>query len=135
MINIHRKGICIPVPCPLRSLIPSLPLRLTYWVVYALFTLLEVFKNLLPQFWYSMKLGILVWAMLPQTQGAAFIYANFLKNFISSIEEKTTGDVFCACAMFLYYSFFCATLLHYLILCCFPFRFFTFAVKGSKKDT
>eukprot|EP01084_Bolivina_argentea_P004210 8008_1 len=61
---------------------------LTYWVIYALFTVLEVFRNFLPHFWYSMKLGILVWAMLPQTQGAAFIYSNFLKDFISSTETR-----------------------------------------------
>ncbi len=78
-----------------------------------------------------MKLGILVWAMLPQTQGASFIYNNFLKDFISSAEAKVAGAPF-----FMYSS----VLLHCLILCTLRFSFSsctfaTAAVKESKKDT
>ncbi len=92
-MGIHKDGVfkraLILYPPP----VACLPRRLTYWVVYALFTVLEVCRNLLPSFWYSMKLGILVWAMLPQTQGAEFIYSNFLKDFISGAEKIGTGDV------------------------------------------
>mmetsp|Transcript_21547 Transcript_21547/g.28281 ORF Transcript_21547/g.28281 Transcript_21547/m.28281 type:complete len:164 (-) Transcript_21547:405-896(-) len=64
---------------------------LIYWVVYAIFTLLENFVDLvlywLP-FYYSFKMAFLVWLMLPSTQGASFIYNSFLKDALKNAEEK-----------------------------------------------
>lgn len=45
--------------------------RLTYWVVYAAFGILEAFLSVLLgwiPFYYALKLAFLAWCFLPQTQ-------------------------------------------------------------------
>jgi receptor expression-enhancing protein 5/6 len=47
-----------------------------YWVVYAVFAIIEVFIDILVNwipFKYALKLAFLLWAMLPQTKGAKFL--------------------------------------------------------------
>ena len=64
---------------------------LIYWVVYASFSVLEVFVDFLLYwipFWYAFKLAFLLWAMLPQTKGAKFLYESFLKDFLKKNESK-----------------------------------------------
>lgn len=64
---------------------------LIYWVIYATFSLLEVFIDFLVYwipFYYAFKLAFLLWAMLPQTKGAKFLYDSFLKDFLKSNESK-----------------------------------------------
>jgi receptor expression-enhancing protein 5/6 len=64
---------------------------LIYWVVYAFFSVLEVFIDFLVYwipFYYAFKLAFLLWAMLPQTKGAKFLYDSFLKDFLKSNESK-----------------------------------------------
>lgn len=51
----------------------SLPLRrrLTYWVVFAAFSILEAFLSVLLHwipFYFALKLAFLAWCFLPQTQ-------------------------------------------------------------------
>ena len=58
---------------------------LVYWVVYALFSILETFASTLLYwipFYYAFKFAFLLWAFLPQTRGAKFLYDGFLKELL-----------------------------------------------------
>ena len=58
---------------------------LVYWVIFSLFGILESFANFLLYwipFYYAFKLAFLLWAFLPQTKGAKFLYDSFLKDFL-----------------------------------------------------
>jgi len=64
---------------------------LIYWVVYAFFSIIEVFTSILLYwipFYYAFKLAFLLWAMLPQTKGAKFLYDTFLKDFLKKNESR-----------------------------------------------
>jgi len=64
---------------------------LIYWVVYAFFSIIEVFVDKLLYwipFYYTFKMAFLVWAMLPQTKGAKYLYDSFLKDFLKKNESK-----------------------------------------------
>jgi len=64
---------------------------LIYWVVYSFFSIIEVFVDFLLYwipFYYAFKIAFLLWAMMPQTRGAKFIYDSFLKDFLKSNETK-----------------------------------------------
>mmetsp|Transcript_21971 Transcript_21971/g.47720 ORF Transcript_21971/g.47720 Transcript_21971/m.47720 type:complete len:197 (+) Transcript_21971:121-711(+) len=64
---------------------------LIYWVVYSFFSIIEVFIDALLYwipFYYAFKIAFLLWAMLPQTRGAKFLYDSFLKDFLKSNESK-----------------------------------------------
>eukprot|EP00924_Labyrinthula_sp_SR-Ha-C_P007210 snap_masked-scaffold_8-processed-gene-12.39-mRNA-1 protein AED:0.39 eAED:0.39 QI:0/-1/0/1/-1/1/1/0/167 len=63
---------------------------LTYWVVYALFTVVEAFVDVLLfwfPFYYSFKFGFLIWLFLPSTQGAKFLYQNVVKGIVATAED------------------------------------------------
>lgn len=58
---------------------------LVYWVIFSFFAVLEAFDGFLLYwipFYYAFKLAFLLWAMLPQTKGAKFLYDSFLKDFL-----------------------------------------------------
>lgn len=64
---------------------------LTYWVVYAFFSIIEVFDSVLVYwipFFFAFKLAFLLWCMLPQTKGAKFLYDSLLKDFLKKNESK-----------------------------------------------
>lgn len=64
---------------------------LIYWVVYSFFHILEAFEVFLIYwipFYFAFKLAFLLWAMLPQTQGAKFLYDSFLKDFLKANESR-----------------------------------------------
>ncbi|KAL7540334.1 hypothetical protein ACHAXR_010027 [Thalassiosira sp. AJA248-18] len=64
---------------------------LIYWVVYSFFSIIEVFIDVLLYwipFYYAFKVAFLLWAMLPQTRGAKFLYDSFLKDFLKANESK-----------------------------------------------
>ena len=64
---------------------------LTYWVVYATFTVLESFVEVILfwfPFYYSFKFGFLIWLFLPNTQGARFLYKNFVRPMFNDAESK-----------------------------------------------
>ncbi|KAL7496268.1 hypothetical protein ACHAWX_000303 [Stephanocyclus meneghinianus] len=64
---------------------------LVYWVVYSFFSVIEIFAETLLYwipFYYRFKLGFLLWAMLPQTRGAKYLYDNFLKDILKTSESK-----------------------------------------------
>ncbi|CAM9595829.1 unnamed protein product [Choristocarpus tenellus] len=59
---------------------------LTYWVVFAAFTILETFVSFflywIP-FYYAFKLAFLIWCFLPATKGAAFLYRELMRDFLT----------------------------------------------------
>eukprot|EP00588_Corethron_pennatum_P009931 CAMPEP_0194265190 /NCGR_PEP_ID=MMETSP0169-20130528/515_1 /TAXON_ID=218684 /ORGANISM="Corethron pennatum, Strain L29A3" /LENGTH=212 /DNA_ID=CAMNT_0039005607 /DNA_START=94 /DNA_END=732 /DNA_ORIENTATION=- len=64
---------------------------LIYWVVYGFFTIIETFVDFLlywVPFYFAFKLAFLLWAMLPQTKGAKFLYDTFLKDILKKNEKK-----------------------------------------------
>jgi len=64
---------------------------LVYWVIFAFFSIIEVFVDILLYwipFYYPFKLAFLLWAMLPQTKGAKFLYDSFLKDFLKKNESR-----------------------------------------------
>jgi len=64
---------------------------LIYWIIYAFFSILEVFDDFLLYwipFYYAFKLAFLLWAMLPQTKGAKFLYDAFLKDLLKKNESQ-----------------------------------------------
>lgn len=64
---------------------------LVYWVIFALFSIIEVCVDILLYwipFYYSAKLAFLLWAMLPQTKGSKFLYDSFLKDLLKQNESK-----------------------------------------------
>ncbi|KAL5362762.1 TB2/DP1, HVA22 family-domain-containing protein [Aspergillus floccosus] len=54
---------------------------LTYWVVYALFTVLEsaISAPYWFPFYYIFKLALVLWMALPQTNGAQIVFHSFLQ--------------------------------------------------------
>ena len=53
--------------------------------------MIEVFTDFLLYwipFYFAFKLAFLLWAMLPQTKGAKFLYDSFLKDFLKKNESK-----------------------------------------------
>merc|ERR1712183_49315 len=69
---------------------------LIYWVVYAFFSTIEVFTDFLLYwipFYFAFKLAFLLWAMLPQTKGAKFLYDSVLKDFLKKNESKIDAAI------------------------------------------
>lgn len=64
---------------------------LIYWVFYSFFHIIEAFEDFLiywVPFYYAFKLAFLLWAMLPQTKGAKFLYDSFIKDFLKNNESR-----------------------------------------------
>jgi receptor expression-enhancing protein 5/6 len=64
---------------------------LVYWVIFAFFSIMETFVDWVLYwipFYYAFKLAFLLWAMLPQTKGAQFLYETFLKDFLKKNESR-----------------------------------------------
>ena len=63
---------------------------LTYWVIFGLFNFLDTFAgcvlNLIP-FWGWVRLILFSWLMLPQFNGAKYVYENFLAKAIENNRE------------------------------------------------
>ncbi|KAG9130756.1 hypothetical protein Leryth_012701 [Lithospermum erythrorhizon] len=56
---------------------------LAYWILYSFITLLEMviqpILELIP-IWKTLKLAFMAWLVLPQFQGAAFLYEKFVRE-------------------------------------------------------
>merc|ERR1711865_33137 len=64
---------------------------LSYWIIFSFFSIIELFVDFLLYwipFYYAFKLAFLLWAMLPQTRGAKFMYDSFLKDFLKNKESR-----------------------------------------------
>merc|ERR1712021_129276 len=69
---------------------------LVYWVIFSFFGILESFANFLLYwipFYYAFKLAFLLWAMLPQTKGAKFLYDSFLKDFLKKENSDSMSRI------------------------------------------
>lgn len=80
---------------------------LIYWIVYSFITTLELFIGFIfywIPFYYLLKLSFLLWLSHEKTQGAQFIYNNYLKqklidneklmdNSISIVNEKINNVI------------------------------------------
>lgn len=56
---------------------------LAYWIIYSFLTLTEIVIQPLLEWvpiWYSLKLILIAWLVLPQFRGAAFIYEKFVRE-------------------------------------------------------
>jgi receptor expression-enhancing protein 5/6 len=63
---------------------------IVYWVLYSFFSIIETFQDFILYwipFYFAFKLAFLLWAMLPQTRGAKFLYDSFLKDFLKKNGE------------------------------------------------
>ncbi len=61
-----------------------------YWVLFSFFSLIETFQGFILYwipFYFAFKLAFLLWAMLPQTRGAKFLYDSFLKDFLKKSSD------------------------------------------------
>jgi len=61
-----------------------------YWVLYSFFSLIETYQNFILYwipFYFAFKLAFLLWAMLPQTRGAKFLYDSSLKDFLKKSSD------------------------------------------------
>lgn len=62
---------------------------LTYWIVYACFTFLDLFVGFILKiipFYFFLKLIFLVWCFMPNTRGAVTIYNKALKPIFQKYE-------------------------------------------------
>jgi len=64
---------------------------LTYWVVFAIFTFIDMFSGFVLKFipfYFFFKLIFLVWCFMPNTRGASFIYDKFIIKIFQKYEGK-----------------------------------------------
>ncbi|KAJ1605418.1 TB2/DP1/HVA22-like integral membrane protein [Cryptosporidium canis] len=69
---------------------------LTYWVVYAIFNILEAFIDIIlfwVPFYYLLKLFFLFWLFLPQTAGAVILYNNIFRRLLIRFEKKIDDTI------------------------------------------
>jgi len=68
---------------------------LTYWVVFGAFTFAETFVNVILYwfpFYYTIKTLIVLYLMLPQTQGAKVVYARVLRPVFISASKSASNS-------------------------------------------
>ncbi|GAA0158542.1 hypothetical protein Leryth_012036 [Lithospermum erythrorhizon] len=56
---------------------------LAYWILYSFITLMEMVLQPILEWipiWYTLKLAFMAWLVLPQFQGAAFLYEKFVRE-------------------------------------------------------
>jgi receptor expression-enhancing protein 5/6 len=64
---------------------------LTYWVVFAIFSVLETFSDTILWWfplYYTGKILFLVWCQAPLTRGAEFMYTHFLRAWFLAYQSK-----------------------------------------------
>ena len=70
---------------------------LTYWVVYATFTVIESFVQVILfwfPFYYSAKFGFLVWMFMPQSRGALFLYKRFVRPIFLEASSQIESNIY-----------------------------------------
>ena len=64
---------------------------LTYWVVYGLFSIIDIFTafliNIIP-FYYTFKLAFLIWLFMPNFRGAVLVYNKLVGPLFKKYESK-----------------------------------------------
>ncbi|KAF7457722.1 TB2/DP1, HVA22 family protein [Cryptosporidium felis] len=69
---------------------------LTYWVVCAIFSILEVFIDIILfwiPFYYLFKLFFLFWLFLPQSTGAVILYTNLFRPLLLRFEKRIDNTI------------------------------------------
>ena len=65
---------------------------MTYWIVFAVFTIFEAITDLLLSFWfplyYECKILLLVWLLSPVTRGSTLLYRHLIHPVLVRREEK-----------------------------------------------
>ncbi|KAI6188692.1 Receptor expression-enhancing protein [Aphelenchoides besseyi] len=64
---------------------------LIYWTVFAFFSLVDFFANVIFcyfPFYYLFKILFLLYLYLPQTNGALFMYENYVDDFVRGLESN-----------------------------------------------
>ncbi|KAI8360918.1 TB2/DP1, HVA22 family-domain-containing protein [Choanephora cucurbitarum] len=64
---------------------------LTYWTVIAFFHMIEYFSDILLfwfPFYYTFKIIFILWLILPQFQGAQFVYSRVLRPFLLGAQPE-----------------------------------------------
>ena len=69
---------------------------LTYWVVYGLFSIIDIFTafliNVIP-FYYTFKLAFLIWLFMPNFKGAVLVYNKVIGPFFKKYEGKFASGI------------------------------------------
>lgn len=68
---------------------------LAYWILYSLITLMEMVLHSLIcwiPIWYELKLLFIVWLVLPNFRGAAFIYNKFVREQVKKYAILAASD-------------------------------------------
>ena len=63
---------------------------LTYWVVYGLFALTDQCAGFILHFipfYYVLKVAVLIWLFHPSTQGATWVYNEYIQPYAKDIDE------------------------------------------------
>ncbi|KAK6587855.1 hypothetical protein RS030_81303 [Cryptosporidium xiaoi] len=69
---------------------------LTYWVVYSVFSIVEVFIDIVLfwiPFYYLFKLCFLFWLFLPQTMGAIVLYTNVFRPILLRFQNEIDSTI------------------------------------------
>ena len=64
---------------------------LTYWVVYGLFTIFDIFTSFLINkipFYYTFKLAFLIWMFMPNFRGSIYVYNYIIGPLFKKYESK-----------------------------------------------
>ncbi|CAI0446512.1 unnamed protein product [Linum tenue] len=68
---------------------------LAYWIIYSFLTLSEMLLQSVLEWipiWYTAKLVLAAWLVLPQFKGAAFLYERFVREHIRKhLTNKSSG--------------------------------------------
>uniref|UniRef100_H3AI24 Receptor expression-enhancing protein n=1 Tax=Latimeria chalumnae TaxID=7897 RepID=H3AI24_LATCH len=62
-----------------------------YWIVFALYTVLEAITDLIVSWfplYYELKIAFVIWLLSPYTRGASLLYRKFLHPVLSSRERE-----------------------------------------------
>ncbi|KAK3723843.1 hypothetical protein QZH41_019530 [Actinostola sp. cb2023] len=63
-----------------------------YWIVFAIFTTVELFADLLLGVWfpfyYELKIIFMIWLLSPTTKGSTILYRKFVHPWLSSHENE-----------------------------------------------
>ncbi|KAL5791530.1 hypothetical protein ACOSP7_000124 [Xanthoceras sorbifolium] len=68
---------------------------LAYWILYSFLTLTEMVLQPILEWipiWYTVKLALMAWLVLPQFKGAAFIYDKFVRQQIMKYRGGVNRD-------------------------------------------
>lgn len=61
-----------------------------YWIVFALFTTVETFTDMLLSwfpFYYELKVLIVIWLLSPATRGSSILYRKFVHPMLTRKEQ------------------------------------------------